>query len=572
MDFDGTISTLRQGWEDVMLEVMLGVIGGITDSAAHEAAIRAYISESTGVQTIFQMDWFVEYLQRIVDETQGDYAVLDAWDYKDMYNAALMRHIEGRIADAAGNAARYCVPGSIDFLRALKAAGIAIYLASGTDEADVRREAELLGVTPYVTDIRGAAARTRDCGKEYVLAQLIEGSGIKGKELIVIGDGRVEIELGAQHGALTLGMATDEIRIAKGDLGGVNLVKRDRLIKAGADAIAPDFTDIVGLTKWAGIARADSKFAPLDIGGIKLDSATTRHNLVRIDNLKNVADKTQPYDEPCLSELAQRIKDARKNGRPVIWSHGAHVIKNGLSRYIIDLIQRGLLTHISGNGACSIHDFELAMLGGTSEDVKTAIQDGSFGMWQETLYHMNQALALGRSRRLGYGESLAVYIDEHADLFPHRDDCVLYQAYAHEVPATFHIALGTDIIHQSPDCDMGGIGDASGIDFKLMCKSVSQLDGGVFLNFGSGIIGPEVFLKALSIARNLGYPTFDIACANFDLVDLGDYHADLGYDDTRYYYRPRKNIVLRPTANGGWGHHFCGDHNVTIPALYRLLV
>ncbi|NLC68361.1 MAG: hypothetical protein GX754_06170, partial [Clostridiaceae bacterium] len=132
--------------------------------------------------------------------------------------------------------------------------------------------------------------------------------------------------------------------------------------------------------------------------------------------------------------------------------------------------------------------------------------------------------------------------------------------------------LCTDIIHQHPIVDFAAIGATSGIDFHKFCYSVSRLDGGVFLNFGSAVIGPEVFLKALSIARNLGYPTFNITTANFDLVDLGDYRTRIGYDDPHYYYRPRKNIVNRPTSRGGKGWHFCGDHRLTIPSLYRRLI
>jgi hypothetical protein len=201
-----------------------------------------------------------------------------------------------------------------------------------------------------------------------------------------------------------------------------------------------------------------------------------------------------------------------------------------------------------------------------------AIEDGSFGMWEETGRWMNEALQRGARNGLGYGESLAVYMEDHLERFPFKDDCVLYQAYKNQVPATYHIALGTDIIHQHPIVDFSAIGATSGVDFKNICFSVSRLDGGAFLNFGSGVIGPEVFLKALSISRNLGYPTFDITTANFDLVDLGDYRASIGPGDPRYYYRPRKNIVNRPTSVGGKGWHFCGDHRDTIPNLHWKLI
>ncbi|MBE7092666.1 MAG: hypothetical protein E7365_05765 [Clostridiales bacterium] len=310
----------------------------------------------------------------------------------------------------------------------------------------------------------------------------------------------------------------------------------------------------------------------LDFKNIKTYDSHNRHNLVTIENLM-IPGKTphENFEDPDFLELVERIKQARKNGRPVIWSMGAHVIKNRLSRYIIQLIKMGIITHIASNGAGSIHDFELAYLGGTSEDVPTAIEDGSFGMWEQTGAWMNEALKLGAKENLGYGEALGKYIAENPKKFPYREDCVLYQCYINNIPCSYHIALGTDIIHQHPTCDMSIIGKCSGIDFKKMCASVAQLDGGVFLNFGSAVIGAEVFLKALSIARNLGYPTFNITTANFDLINLGNYRSKIGYDDPNYYYRPRKNIVNRPTSQGGKGWHFNGDHQITIPTLYDLI-
>jgi len=310
----------------------------------------------------------------------------------------------------------------------------------------------------------------------------------------------------------------------------------------------------------------------VDFSKITTYPVRDRVNLVRIDNM--LAPSAAPVPEwghPDFDRLVEAIWEARSRGRPVIWFMGAHVIKNRLSRYLIELMRLGLVTHVAGNGAVSIHDFELAYNGGTSEDVPTAIEDGSFGMWEETGRWMNKAIQWGAKRGLGYGESLAAYVDRKPDQFPHWSDCVFYQAHRHGVPATYHIALGTDIIHQHPIVDFGAIGAASGVDFRIFCDSVAQMDGGVFLNFGSGVIGPEVFLKALSIARNLHFPTFHITTANFDLVDLGDYRAKIGYDDPNYYYRPRKNIVNRPTSAGGQGWHFRVDHQVSIPNLYARL-
>lgn len=316
------------------------------------------------------------------------------------------------------------------------------------------------------------------------------------------------------------------------------------------------------------------EYGTLDFSGIHTYSAANRVNLVRIDTMLTPGvDPVPDWDGGAeFDELVERIKAARAAGRPVIWSQGAHVIKNGLSRYLIELMKRGIITHIAGNGACSIHDFELAYLGGTSEDVPRALEDGSFGMWEETGRWMNEALQYGAAHDMGYGESLAYYIDQHQERFPYRDDCVLYQAYKNNVPATYHISLGTDIIHQHPIVDFAAIGKTSGIDFHRYCYSVSQLEGGVFLNFGSAVIGPEVFLKAISISRNLGYQTYHITTANFDLIQLGNYREKIGYDDPHYYYRPRKNIVNRPPQCGGIGWHFVGDHKQTIPNLYARLI
>jgi len=310
----------------------------------------------------------------------------------------------------------------------------------------------------------------------------------------------------------------------------------------------------------------------LDFSGIRTYSAEERTNLVRIDNLKRPGAYEVPaWGNEDFDELVSRIRKARGEGREVILSMGAHVIKCGLSPYLIQLMKDGWITHLAGNGACSIHDFELAYLGGTSEHVPTAIEDGSFGMWEQTGGWMNEAIQADAKENIGYGEALARYIDAHPERFPYKDDCVLYQAYRLDIPATYHIALGTDIIHQHPSVDFEAIGRTSGVDFHKVCYSVAHMDGGVYMNFGSGVIGPEVFLKALSIARNLGYPTFDITTANFDLIDLGDYRSSIGYENPQYYYRPRKNIVNRPVSRGGKGWHFCGDHQETIPNLYEKL-
>jgi len=316
----------------------------------------------------------------------------------------------------------------------------------------------------------------------------------------------------------------------------------------------------------------------LDFENIRTWSVKDRVNLVRIDNLFNLTDEFADYENPDFDTLVSKIIAAKEAGAAVIMSIGAHVIKNNLSRFLIALIKEGYITHLSGNGACSIHDFELCYNGGTSENVPTAIEDGSFGMWEETGAWMNEAIQEGAKRDLGYGEALAVYVDEHPEKFPYRDDCVFYQAWKHGVPATYHIALGTDIIHEHPSVDFAAIGKCSGIDFHKYCYSMKNLENGVFLDFGSAVIGPEVYLKALSMSRNVahqeGRKIGHFTTAVFDLHDLEgkDVQETPPKSDARYYFRPWKTIMSRTVADGGESYYVQGVHADTVPALaYALL-
>ncbi|MCM8900993.1 hypothetical protein KVG29_07080 [Caldicoprobacter algeriensis] len=310
----------------------------------------------------------------------------------------------------------------------------------------------------------------------------------------------------------------------------------------------------------------------LDLSKTKTYSARERVNLVTIENLARPGiDPIPEWSNAEFDELVQRIIEARQKGRPVVWFMGAHVVKCGLSRYVIELAKRGFITHIAGNGAVSIHDFELAYLGGTSEHVPTAIEDGTFGMWEETGAWMNQAIKEGYAIGLGYGASLAYYIDRHPERFPYKDDCIVYNAYKLGIPATYHKTIGTDIIDEHPTADFAALGGASGIDFAIFCNNIAQLEGGVFLNFGSAVTGPEVFLKALAIVRNQGYIVKHITTANFDIIPLGDYRSEVSKNHFHYYYRPRKNIVNRPVSLGGKGYYIEANHMVSIPNLFAKL-
>ena len=551
-DFDGTFSTLRCGWETVMKRMMLRYL-------PDEAWIDDFIGETTGVQTILQMKGFLEELKRRGLPVPSD----DPWFYKDEYNSMLMENVAKKRDDVTAGStppSAYHVPGALLFLQALRTHGVRVYFASGTDQADVRAEAEALGFAAFADGIEGALPKSEACAKEAALKRLVEQAGVGPDELAVIGDGKVEIALGKALGARTVGFATNET-----DFSRLNPDKKARLEKAGADIIVGDFRDLRPLLDHLGLGANPT----LAFDRIKTYDAHDRTNLVTIGSMfRPGVDPVPEWTDDGFDELVDRVAKARRNGRPVVFSMGAHVIKNNMSLYLIDLMEKGIITHLAGNGACSIHDFELGYLGGTSEDVPTAIEDGSFGMWEQTGRWMNEALQQGVAEGYGYGESLGRYIESHKDRFPYREQCVVYKAWKFGVPATYHIALGTDIIHQHPIVDFGVIGTASGRDFHAMCHSIAQLDGGAFLNFGSGVIGPEVFLKALSISRNLGYPTFKITTANFDLKPLGDYRCKIGYEDPNYYYRPRKNIVNRPVSCGGKGWHFVGDHKQTIANLW----
>jgi len=304
---------------------------------------------------------------------------------------------------------------------------------------------------------------------------------------------------------------------------------------------------------------------------VKTYPIAQRRNLVKLADLVRPCDPPPPFHHPELHLVVRAIRQAHRDGRPVIWMLGAHVVKCGLSLLVIDLMQRGIVTHVAGNGAVSIHDFELALIGETSEDVADSIEDGSFGMADETGRLINQAVQAGLRDGLGYGEALGRLYDSDPR-FEHRHASILHNGYKLGIPVTIHVTIGTDIIHQHPAADFGALGAASGLDFLAFCAAVAKLEGGVFCNFGSAVTGPEVFLKALSIARNLGHTVSRFTTANFDLFPLrGDYRAEVSKHDIEYYYRPRKNIVNRPVSLGGRGYHITGHHKATIPNLYAML-
>lgn len=311
-------------------------------------------------------------------------------------------------------------------------------------------------------------------------------------------------------------------------------------------------------------------YSALDLRAVRTYHLGTRANLVKAGAMLSPDAPPPPFTSPDLAEVAASIAAARRNGRPVILMMGAHVIKCGLSRVLIDLMERGVITHLATNGAGSIHDVELALIGETSEDVPHSIEDGSFGMAEETGRLMNEAVQTGARDGLGMGEALGRLIDSD-DRFRFRAVSVAHTAYRLRIPFTVHKTIGTDIIDQHPAADFGALGWASGQDFKVFAAAVAGLEGGVFLNIGSAVTGPEVFLKALSIARNLGHRVAVFTTANFDLLDLGDYRAPVPASHPHYYYRPRKNVVNRPVSLGGRGFHIVGNHTDTLPNLAHMV-
>ena len=296
------------------------------------------------------------------------------------------------------------------------------------------------------------------------------------------------------------------------------------------------------------------------------------HDLKPEDVLKTPDGRREPFEHPALPVLARRVVDAMRAGRSVIFACGAHVLREGNAPLLIDLMERGALRHLALNGAGAIHDFELALVGATCESVARYVAEGQFGLWHET-GRLNEAASAAARDRIGLGEAVGRMIQE--ECFPHRDQSVLAAAYRLQVPATVHVSIGQDIIHQHPGFDGAATGAASYTDFLIFAESVSRLEGGVFLNIGTAVMGPEIYLKALAMARNVahreGRRIAEFTTGVFDLVPLGDTSREADKSDPRYYFRPFKTILLRTVADGGESFYVQGNHAATVPALYDLI-
>lgn len=308
------------------------------------------------------------------------------------------------------------------------------------------------------------------------------------------------------------------------------------------------------------------KYRPVSLKKIKTYSLGKRKSKVSLHGLA-----TQPVRGDTFKSFIEKLPDilavndfratvkaivrARKNGRPVILGMGAHPIKVGLSPVIIDLMTRDIITALATNGACIIHDFELSFIGHTSEDVEKELRRGTFGMARETGSYLNWAMKEGLKKGYGIGRSVGELI--YTSRFRFKGKSIFASAYGLDVPATVHVAIGTDIIHMHPDANGAAIGEGSLRDFRLFTSLVSDLEGGVYINLGSAVIMPEVFLKALTVARNLGNRVENITTVNMDFIQ---------------HYRPRENVLRRPTIKKGSAHALTGHHEIMFPLLTAAII
>jgi len=308
------------------------------------------------------------------------------------------------------------------------------------------------------------------------------------------------------------------------------------------------------------------KYRPVSLKQVKTYSITKRKSkvsipglatpLVRGDTFKSFVDKLPKI--LAVNDFRATVKaivTARQNEKPVLLGMGAHPIKVGLSPVIIDLMKRNIITAIATNGACIIHDFELSFIGHTSEDVGEELQKATFGMARETGRYLNRAIKEGVKKGYGIGKSVGELISKSR--FKFKGKSVFASAYELDLPATVHIAIGTDIIHMHPDAEGSTIGEGSFTDFRLFTSVVSDLEGGVYINLGSAVIMPEVFLKALTVARNLGNRIENITTVNMDFIQ---------------HYRPRENVLKRPTINKGSAYALTGHHEIMFPLLAAAII
>lgn len=317
-----------------------------------------------------------------------------------------------------------------------------------------------------------------------------------------------------------------------------------------------------------------SKYPIFDRGQLAIRPLSERIHDLHLDFWLEPESAPVPYSHPDLPALAQRLRTAREKNAARVFIMGGHVIKAGANRILIDLMERGFINHVAMNGAGAIHDYELARIGATTEKVARYIKSGEFGLWQET-GELNDWITEAASLSLGLGENLGRRMLSSG--YPHLGHSILAAGYRLSIPVTVHVGVGYDIIHEHPNCDGATLGAASYRDFLVFARTIQNLEHGVMLNFGSAIMGPEVYLKALSMARNVahqnGLSIKKFCSAVFDLVPIrGDIHSELDKSDAGYYFRPHKTMLVRTVADGGESFYFCGDHRATLPALRSALL
>ena len=306
-----------------------------------------------------------------------------------------------------------------------------------------------------------------------------------------------------------------------------------------------------------------SPVPPIDVSHLTTYPLKKRHSLVRLSNFASPWQRGGSFAKfysglpdilagKTLRAIVLAIASAHRARRPVIAGVGAHVIKVGLSPILTDLMAKGVVTAVAMNGAGIIHDFELALMGHTSEEVDAEIDDGRFGMAEETGRILNEAITRGAAAGEGLGEAIGNYINRQPGRFPNRATSILATGARLGLPVTVHVALGTDIIHMHPSADGAAIGATSLLDFRRLAAVVAGMEGGVYLNVGSAVILPEVFLKTVSLGRNLGHALTNITTVNMDFLP---------------HYRPQTNVVRRPTQKGGRGYSLTGHHEIMLPLL-----
>lgn len=317
-----------------------------------------------------------------------------------------------------------------------------------------------------------------------------------------------------------------------------------------------------------------SKYQVFDRSRLSILPLAERTHDLHLNWWLGLDDPAPPFEDPRLDEVAYRLAAARRRGSARILMMGAHLLRAGMNRHIIDLMERGWIDHIAMNGAGVIHDYELARIGATTESVARYIAAGQFGLWKET-GELNDWIAEAAALGLGLGENAGRRIG--ASGYPHRELSVLAAAYRLSVPVTVHVGIGYDILHEHPNCDGAALGDSSYRDFLIFANTVERLEGGILLSFGSAIMAPEVCLKALAMARNVAHQQDrsirSFSTAVFDIVPIqGSTTTELPKTDPGYYFRPHKTMLVRTVADGGESFYFCGNHRATFPALRRAVL